>query len=36
MGPYLADADIRKVCEALLDAVDTAAAATLDPISAQV
>jgi UDP-2-acetamido-2-deoxy-ribo-hexuluronate aminotransferase len=36
MGPYLADADIRIVCEALLDAVDTTADATLDPISAQV
>jgi UDP-2-acetamido-2-deoxy-ribo-hexuluronate aminotransferase len=36
MGPYLADADIRTVCEALLDAVDTTADATLDPISAQV
>jgi UDP-2-acetamido-2-deoxy-ribo-hexuluronate aminotransferase len=36
MGPYLADADIHKVCDALLDAVGAAAAATRDPISVQV
>lgn len=35
MGPYLADADIRKVCAALLEAVG-AAAARSDPLSAQV
>jgi UDP-2-acetamido-2-deoxy-ribo-hexuluronate aminotransferase len=36
MGPYLADADIRQVCDTLLEAVDATAAATLDPISVQV
>jgi UDP-2-acetamido-2-deoxy-ribo-hexuluronate aminotransferase len=35
MGPYLLDEDIRKVCDALLDATDEAAA-TIDPISANV
>jgi UDP-2-acetamido-2-deoxy-ribo-hexuluronate aminotransferase len=35
MGPYLVDADIGKVCDALLDAVD-GAATTLDPISVHV
>jgi len=35
MGPYLVDGDIRKVCTALLDAVE-GAATTLDPISVHV
>jgi len=35
MGPYLVDQDIRKVCDALLGAVDSPAT-TLDPISAHV
>jgi UDP-2-acetamido-2-deoxy-ribo-hexuluronate aminotransferase len=36
MGPYLHDEDIRKVCDALLRAVGRSAAATRDPISADV
>jgi UDP-2-acetamido-2-deoxy-ribo-hexuluronate aminotransferase len=35
MGPYLVDADIGKVCDALLEAVD-GPATTLDPISVHV
>lgn len=35
MGPYLVDQDIHKVCDALLEAVDSPAT-TLDPISAHV